>query len=261
MDRGILQRSIVSLASALTLLSGCSGDGAAETGDTDGGGTGSMTGETDTGGQAADLWDAWGIRVHGFEDDGYFDVDADGVQTFIGDGTIEVEGLGTWPISTTSIVEPMAMGGTTSIFVSNADLSEERYFLYDPVQNYITIGDFTKGVAVSKNPDGSYDVWAFDGDAMDTTTTVPNGFEALKIVEQYNEFKQISPFILLTAFVAAHNPTPEPRCISYQEGYQVSDAKFRAETPPVCGIFKEFCDCGACLVLDRQGACDACPQL
>ena len=26
-------------------------------------------------------------------------------------------------------------------------------------------------------------------------------------------------------------------------------------------IFKEFCDCAACLVLDRRGACDLCPEL
>ena len=78
----------------------------------------------------------------------------------------------------------MAKGGDTTLFVSNLDGSDERYFLYDQVNNYITIGGLTKGAAVSKNPDGSYDVWAFDGpDNKNQDLTVPNGFEALKIVE------------------------------------------------------------------------------
>ncbi|MCA9637425.1 MAG: hypothetical protein KC420_15470 [Myxococcales bacterium] len=248
----------------MTSFAGCSGDDGSASGDTDGGTSDTgATGDTDTAGQSVDdyLWETWGIRLLNFDDDGYFDVDENDVQVFMNDGTIEVEGLGTWEIATTSVVDPVAMGGTTSIFVSNADLSEERYFLYDPVEGYITIGDFTKGVAVSKNPDGTYDVWAFDGDAMDTTTTVDNGFEALKLVEQYNDFTQISPYILLTAFAAAHIPTPEPRCTSYQEGYQQKEPDWRAATPPVCEIFQEFCDCAACLVLDRQGACAPCPPL
>lgn len=33
-----------------------------------------------------------------------------------------------------------------------------------------------------------------------------------------------------------------------------------AAIPVVCGSFKEFCDCAACLVLKRQGACAQCPS-
>ncbi len=225
-------------------VAGCSGSSESETGSPDGEST-----------ELSEyLANTWGIRLSNFEVD-EFDVDEDGRQTSFDDGTIEVEGLGSWEISLTTIVDPASLGGQTSIFVSNVDLTEERYFLFDPVQNYITIGDFTKGVALSKNPDNTYDVWTFDGDAMDTLTTVDNGFEALKLVEEYNEFTEISPFILLTAFAVAHGPVPESRSELLVGRSNVAGAT------PVCDIFKEFCDCAACLVLEREGACDLCPGL
>jgi hypothetical protein len=198
------------------------------------------------------LESTWGIRVSGFQQT-EFEVLEDGTQVLDDVGTISVDGLGTQQLSTTTLVDSAANGGLVSFFVSSLDGSQERYFLYDPVMSYVTIGDFTRGVAVSKNPDNTYDVWAFDGDDMDNFLTVPNGFEALKLVEQYNEFKTISPYIMLMAFAAAHTTVPEARIPTF-----CSDT---AATPPVCEIFKEFCDCAACLVLDREGACDPCPGL
>ena len=62
------------------------------------------------------------------------------------------------------------------------------------------------------------------------------------------------PYLLLTAFAAAQNATPEARVGLFAKPNT-------AAPPPVCEIFKEFCDCAACLVLDRQGACDLCPNL
>lgn len=149
----------------------------------------------------------------------------------------------------------MAQGGDTTLFVKNLDGSNERYFLYDQVKNYITIGDLTKGVAVSKNPDNTYEVWAFNGNNMDQFLMVPNGLAALRLVEQYNEFKTISPYILLTAFASAQAAGPEAR---FAVNCSLSNS---AATPPVCDIFKEFCDCAACLVLNRRGACAQCPGL
>lgn len=202
---------------------------------------------------------SWGIELTQF-DNAEILVGEDGTQVHSDDGVITVEGLGEYEVSTETIISPASQGGQVSFFVSNLDLSDQRYFLYDQVENYITIGDLTRGVAVSKNPDNTYDVWAFDGDAMDSFSTVPNGFEALKLVEQYNDFKSIPPYLLLTAFASAHNPTPEariPLCV-----IDNSCAKTQvAAQPPVCELFKEFCDCAACLVLDRQGACDLCPNL
>jgi len=235
---------------------GCSGS----TGVTESDAGSSSGNESETGSSSGEsndlpeyLADNWGIRLFDFDAD-VFDVDEDGRQTIFDDGRIEVEGLGSWEVSLMTIVDPASLGGQTSIFVSNLDLTEERYFLFDPVENYITIGDLTKGVAVSKNPDTTYDVWAFDGDTMDTLTTVDNGFEALKLVEEYNEFTEISPFILLTAFAVAHGPPPEARAADVP----VTSV---AGATPVCDIFKEFCDCAACLVLEREGACDLCPEL
>lgn len=83
----------------------------------------------------------------------------------------------------------------------------------------------------------TYDVWAFDGDTMDTLTTVNNGFEALRLVEEYNEFTEISPFILLTAFAVAHGPAPEARAADIPISNGVAGAT------AVCDIFKELCDC------------------
>jgi hypothetical protein len=226
---------------ALTLvaaLSACS----------DGGGGGDPT--------AKYLKETWGIALSRFDNHDAL-VGDDGTQVFTDDCVITVDGLGEYEVSTETIISPASQGGQVSFFVANRDLSDERYFLYDQVENYITIGDLTRGVAVSKNPDDTYDVWAFDGDAMDQFSTVPNGYEALKLVEQYNDFKTLPPYLLLTAFAAAHNATPEARIWIFDS----MGLNQVASPPPVCEIFKEFCDCAACLVLDRQGACDLCPEL
>jgi hypothetical protein len=226
-------------------LAACSED-AGDTGDTGGGD------QTDQAVQKY-LKETWGIALSQF-DDGDLLVADDGTQVFLNDGVITVDGLGAQEVSTEVIVSPVSQGGQVSLFVSNLDLSDQRYFLYDEVENYITIGDLTRGVAVSKNPDDTYDVWAFDGEAMDSFSTVPNGYEAHKLVEQYNEFKSISPYLLLTAFASAYSARVEAR------GGLICQWN-TAAAPPICEIFKEFCDCAACLVLDRQGACDLCPDL
>lgn len=227
-------------------LAACSTDA----GDTSGGGDKTV---------AEYLKQSWGIELTQF-DNAEILVGEDGTQVHSDDGVITVEGLGEYEVATETIISPASQGGQVSFFVSNLDLSDQRYFLYDQVENYITIGDLTRGVAVSKNPDNTYDVWAFDGDAMDSFSTVPNGFEALKLVEQYNDFKTLPPYLLLTAFAAAHNPTPEARIPLCNINNSCPHGKVAAQ-PPVCELFKEFCDCAACLVLDRQGACDLCPNL
>lgn len=231
---------LYSLASALLVLSlaGCSNSGAGDPA------------------LVNYLKNTWGISISGFTGD--FTVAADGTQRYDGTGKITVDGLGADEIASSTIVSPMAKGGDTTLFVSNLDGSDARYFLYDQVQNYITIGSLTKGAALSKNPDGTYDVWAFDGTSnKNQDRIVPNGFEALKIVEQYNEFKTISPYILLSAIAFAHTSAPEARIQIKCNG----GSSRVAATPVVCDIFQEFCDCAACLVLKRNGACGQCPQL
>jgi len=202
------------------------------------------------------LKNTWGIVVTDFTVDDFM-VEADGTQVLIDDGTITVDGLGAAKVSTITLIDPAASGGAVSYLVSSADLSEERYFIYNRLENYVVFGDFTRGVAVMKNPDETYDVWAFDGDNKEQYVTVPNGYEALKVVEAYNEFRSISPHILLMAIAAAHTPVPEARTQIFCSG----GLDRVAAATPVCDIFKEFCDCAACLVLERNGACDSCPAL
>lgn len=239
-----MQTELIKITACLVLvaaLGSCSGGGPEDTAETAGDQS-----------LAEHLKVNWGIAVDGFSVDAFI-VDDDGTQVLFDDGVITVDGLGSQEVSTQTVIDPAASGGQVTFFVANADLSEERYFLFDQVENYVTIGDLTRGVAVSKNPDDTYDVWAFDGEAMDQFSTVANGYEALKLVEEYNDFKTISPYIMLMAIAAAHTTLPESRI-----PMTCGDT---ALSPPVCEIFKEFCDCAACLVLDRRGACDLCPEL
>lgn len=200
------------------------------------------------------LDDVWGIRIDGFDETEEILEGDDGTILITGVGTITVDGLGSSELSTETIISPQELGGDVTFFVSNLDGSEQRYFLYDVDENYITIGDLVKGVAVSGNPDGTYEVWAFDGDTQDMFVTVEDGYQALQMVEQYNGFTDISPYIMLMAFAVAHTP-------AVIEARTPSSCTNTASEPTVCDIFKEFCDCAACLVLDRQGACEPCPEL
>lgn len=205
------------------------------------------------------LRDTWGIWMTGFLDDGELKPAADGSLELMGTGKITVDGLGTADITTLTRVAPLAMGGTTTLAVADPVDRKARLFHYDPTQNYLAIYAADpntlqpKGVAVSKHPDGGYRVWAFEDLSMVQTVRAPDGYEALRLVEKYNEFKALSPYVLLTAFAIAHSPTPEARASI--------PCRDTALTPPVCDLFKEFCECAACLVLNRQGACGQCPKL
>jgi len=92
-----------------------------------------------------------------------------------------------------------------------------------------------------------------------------NGYEAILVIEDHNEFKDASPRILLAAYVAALTPSGlEARMPSGQFGEGLPDVPKKtddAEGPGVCLIFSEFCQCAACLVLDRRGECGQCPEL
>ncbi len=228
------------VASALVGALSCTGDNA--------------TGDTGEETVQEYLKQKWGIRVTGFTEHWDTLETEDGTIIATGSGKISVDGLGESELSTETIISPMALGGDTTLFVSNTDGSDSRYFLYNTVQNYITFGDLEQGVAVSKNPDGTYDLWTFAGESQDNIVTVSDGYEALQVVEQYNGFKDISPYILLMAFAVAQTPAT-------LESRLAIDCDDTAAEPAVCDIFREFCDCAACLVLDRDGACDPCPKL
>lgn len=201
--------------------------------------------------------DTWGISISGFRETWAQEQQADGTITSTGTGKILVDGLGEQTLTTNTVVIPDEFGTTTSFFVSLPDGSDERYFLYDRMNNYVTIGNAndSQSVIVSVNPDKTYQVDTAIGDVRTTVGTNMTGYQALVEVEKYNQFKSISPHIFLMAFVAAHTPsTLESR------GAIVCQWN-TAAAPAVCSIFKEFCDCAACSVLNKQGACDSCPEL
>jgi hypothetical protein len=206
------------------------------------------------------LKDNWGITVSGFRDTWMEYTAEDGTMSATGTGKITVDGLGTQELSTNTVVIPDEFGTTTSFFVSLPDGSDERYFLYDRMNNYVTIGNAndSQSVIVSANPDKTYQVDTAIGDAWTTVGTNMTGYQALLEVEKYNQFKSISPHIFLMAFAAAHTPsTLESRLIiTCDQGLSMA-----AAAPAVCSIFREFCECAACSVLNKQGACSACPEL
>ncbi len=197
----------------------------------------------------------WGIRLSGLEEAAdNFIVQEDNSVFTQATAHIDVDGLGGQDLEVTELVDSAQNGGDATFFVSLPGMVDERYFLFSPKDNYITIGDGTQGAAVSQNPDGTYEVWTFVGDSKDMVQTVPNGLEALKLIEQYNGFKDTTPFILLTGFAAAHYPAYDARGLH-------SCKSDTAAPPVVCDIFKEFCDCAACSVMNKAGACELCPGL
>lgn len=207
------------------------------------------------------LREDYGIRITGLTEIADSAVmESDGSVTVSGNGTIEVEGLGAVDIFIEETVSPAAQGGDVLLFVQEVDSGNERYFLHNVQENFVTIGedvtdDEVRGVTVSRNADGTYVVWTFDETTgEDTRQTVPNGFEALQIVREYNDFSTVSPHVMLTAFALAHTSSPEGRtptqCVDTAQG------------PPVCSLFEEFCDCAACFALGRvDGTCASCPDL
>lgn len=198
------------------------------------------------------LRNTWGITIRGFDDWKQYKQD-DGSTYAGGTATITVDGLGKQELRTETLIIPDEMGTTTSFFVAKKDGTEERYFLYDRQNKYVTIGDAVgeRSVIVSANLDGTYDVDVSIGKKQESKGTGLSGRKALAIVEQYNEYASISPHILLMAFAAAHTP-------STLEGRVPIHCSDTAPSPEVCTIFREFCDCIACSVLDKPGVCDPC---
>ena len=198
------------------------------------------------------LADTWGIRITGYEDWEQYEQD-DGSVYGGGTATITVEGLGAQEVMTDTLIISDEFGTNTSFFVALPDGSEERYFLYDRENNYVTIGDAVgeRSVIVSSNADGTYDVDLAIGEDWQSEGTGLTGAEALEIVKTHNEYTSITPHILLMAFAAAHTPSS----LEVRLPIICTDT---SATPEVCTIFREFCDCIACDVLDRPGVCDAC---
>jgi hypothetical protein len=205
------------------------------------------------------LKDTWGISIVVLESSGVDEQD-DGTLTTEALVRIHVDGLGAKELATNTVIISDEFGNNTSFFVSRPDGTDERYFLYDLENRYVTIGNAIddKSVIVSANGDGTYQVDTALGEEWTTIATSVSGAEAMRTVAKYNEYTSIPPHVLLTAFAVAHTPTSLDTRNPINCNDNTVMNQHTAAPPAVCGIFKEFCDCAACLVLDRPGACDAC---
>jgi hypothetical protein len=211
------------------------------------------------------LQQTWGISIVGLDTIENVEVSEDGSSEATASGRIIVDGLGEQDIDIYQIQFSLADGGAMGVLFSEPDTGDERYFIYDQIEGWIGIGDDIAGAAVSKNPDGTYAVWTYVGDdeSQEDFVIAEDGYEALQIVESYNEFMETSPYILLAAYVVALSPSglearaPAPSAMSGSPPPPGSEAT----EPAVCTIFSEFCECAACVVLDRAGECDRCPAL
>lgn len=203
------------------------------------------------------LRDTWGIEVSLVDESGV-EEQRDGTLTLETTVRVTVDGLGARELATNTVIIPDEYGTTTSFFVSNPDGSDERYFLFDRENRYVTIGNAIddQSVIVSANVDGTYEVDIASGEEWTTIATDATGYEALQTVATYNEYTTITPHILLLAFAVANTPSTLETRIP-----QTCVSGGVAASPAVCSIFREFCDCAACLVLEREGACDLCPEL
>ncbi len=256
-----MHRLVLATAVVVALL-GCGSDATKATLDAsasaDGAAGGPPKGEADPQ-LIAYLKDTWGVSLTnytGFEEN-YKDLgNGEWMTTFTGETTIE--GLGTRSLTIEEIVAPIGAGLDISLFVKDDESGVERYFQYNAAENYVTIGSLESSAAVSANADGSYDVWSYKASRRgdkDNFKTVANGFEALKEVEAMSGFKDLPPHLLMTGIALAHTSVPEGRFVV------ACGMSNTAATPAVCTLFKEFCDCAACLALSKQGACAACPKL
>lgn len=175
---------------------------------------------------------------------------------------VELEGHDSRTIQIDQRIEPAAAGGEIFVQVQEVEGGAQRFFLYDFDEGYIVFGqdvddDASRGVGVQRNPDGTYDVWSFDDTVSDRTETevVADGFTAMRRVEAVNGFAALPPHIIMTAYALGQTEAPEART-------PINSAKDNvAFTPAACSIFKAFCDCVACRILERDGGCALCPAL
>lgn len=216
------------------------------------------------------LKDNFGIRLTGLEDAADFFIDEDGDAIATSEFAIDIEGLGTRRLLMEEIIFSAADGGGICLYIEDVATGASRYFDFNPTDNYIQFSQdlrgpddpelVERGAAVGRNPDGTYTVWTFDDEVAGgrlNETTVATGYEALRLVEKYNDFNTIEPHIMLAAVAFGHTGVPEARVAVQCESGDLSEAL----RPSICSLFKEFCDCAACATLGKGGNCHLCPEL
>ena len=203
----------------------------------------------------------FGLSSSGFGEDGEeLVVDDDGFIVGVSQGQLFIDGFGERTIELQQRIEPAAAGGEVFLQVRDVATDAQRFFLYDFDARYIVFGEDTgeadsRGVGVQPNPDGTYEVWTFDDAVSDRTEveTVADGYAAMRRVEALNGFAELPPHIIMAAYALGQTAAPEAR--------SASRCFETAATPAACSIFKAFCDCVACRILERSGDCRLCPQL
>lgn len=232
---------------------------ASETGD----GTANLLSSIPTGGDplVTYLDETYGIRVSGLKATLETTVEEDGAIVTTGLATLDVDGLGSRVMDIEEYIYSEAAGEIV-LAVAEDESGDERYFEVNLDESWVAFSNYltedrVRGVAVGRNVDGSYTVWKFDDEVdggRDREEIVDDGYEALQIVQEYAEFNTITPHVMLMAIALAHTEMPEART--------PSSCTNTALGPPVCALFKEFCDCAACSVLGQTGgACSLCPKL
>ncbi len=209
------------------------------------------------------LEDEFGLVLTGVGDpDPQYFQDVDGFLVGRTVMQVDIEGHGERAILVDQRIEPAAAGGEIFVQVQDVEDGAQRFFLYDFDEGYIVFGqdindDTSRGIGVQSNPDGTYEVWRFDDAVSDRTEfeTVGDGFAAMRRVEAFNGFAELPPHIIMTAYALGYTETPEARTPinCYKDNV--------AFTPAACSVFKEFCDCVACRILERGGDCALCPEL
>ncbi len=206
--------------------------------------------------------ETFGLRLYDWTDNGGgLTENAEGYLVSSADGLVEIDGFGAREMAIEQLIEPVAMGNELLLQVRDEETGAQRYFLYDFDENYVVFGEDTgvgesRGAGVQSNPDGTYEVWTFDDAVSDRSEVevVADGYAAMRRVDEINGFSALPPHLVMTAFALGHTSAPEARSAG-----QV--VRYEAAIPPACSVFKTFCDCVACRVLDRGGECDLCPEL
>lgn len=214
------------------------------------------------------LKDTYGLTLTGLEETAEFELAPNGDLLVEDEFTISVDGLGSRELYMYEEIYSAAEGGGVLLLLEDTATGDYRYFEYNPSDNYLRFSQTAagdprtfpeRGATVQGNADGSYTVWTFDDSKSfdrENEQRAANGYEAMKLVEQYNDFASITPHIMLAAFAFGNTHVPEPRSTADCGNTEA------AARPPVCTLFKEFCECVACSTLGRTAeTCAQCPKL
>ena len=213
---------------------------------------------------------------------------ADGAIEYSGVATVTLRHTEVHRVDALAIVDPLARGGRRMLGTSDLTTGDERVFAFDVEEDAIVFGDFDGGVFVAANGDGTYGVYTgsfvgrIDDDAIQLAD---DGYEAWKLVQEYNQFSDTSRHALTLAFAMALQPLVPARslqmCAAPHCGGSSTQVRVFDESAPgagvsgygvdkstggdpvsgrrICDTFEAFCLCLACEIsAEREDACLPC---